>query len=628
MKKILIVEDDRVSRATYRRKIESFTNQTWDVVECATGEDGLKLCSEHYFDCILLDYLLPDLDGIAFLERLSEQSKRVIPVIMLTGEREEGLGTKALRMGAQDFLIKGTFNKELLCQCILNAIEKSQLVYELEERRRLYDELLVEVEASGYRDQRLKTLFSIDSHAEQKRQKPSSSTFNILIIDDDEDDLFILSELLSESKRSLKIVTCNELQAGIKAVQSRTWDCVLVDYMLGKGTAADVLKLWDVLPPMPIIVISGAADFNLATRLFRDGATDFLIKEEMTCDNLWERIDEAIKRHHRLRQGQQLNMLKQAHTQKLRHEARSTVSKEGKSVSMYRALMDHTEDFIFIIDAESARVEEENANVRRLLGYGLSSEHPYYFYWLCSTVVSLKKWRELLEDHKTEQAFQYETELKSRMGHRTIARVKVKFFEQDGRKKIMIVAQDISKQKRVEDELRQLARTDALTQIPNRRYLDEKIEEIWRLLVREKRPLAVIMLDVDYFKRYNDSAGHLMGDQCLKSISMCLRQVVNRPQDFVARYGGEEFAVLLPFTNLEGAQIIGKRIQESILGLELVHPDSPMGKIVTISQGIAAGFPTSEMNPAQFFEAADEALYLAKENGRNRIECQSFNSES
>jgi len=168
--------------------------------------------------------------------------------------------------------------------------------------------------------------------------------------------------------------------------------------------------------------------------------------------------------------------------------------------------------------------------------------------------------------------------------------------------------------------LQRLASTDPLTNLANRRTFDESLEREWRRAQRERTPLAVIMMDVDHFKKYNDSLGHPAGDECMRRIAMCLTQVVQRPSDMVARYGGEEFVALLPFTEATGAQQLGQRIIEALATLALPHPSSPTRATVTLSIGVASIFPSLGYSPTSVVAAADRALYLAKNNGRNRME--------
>lgn len=614
MKSILIVEADCTMRQILVDHVASFAKGEWKTVATESGKGALEWCSKQQFECILLDSDLKDIDGLNFIRSMKRQRNHIMPIIMLIDEREIGFGNKALRAGAMDFLVKGTFETELLYQAVVNTIEKSLIVQDLEDRRRVYHDLLQEVERNGFKDERLSALLSLDLASRQISNDPEVKDFQLLMIDDDDDDLYLFSELLQETKRAVRVTTCNSFDEGLNLLNQTHWDCVLLDYKLNSGTAEDILKNWEILPPFPIIIISGVGDFRVATELFRMGATDYLMKEELSCEILWYRIDEAVKRHELLRGSQRINQAKGFSIPSLK-----PVNTESNQPLLYKTIIDQTDDFIFVIDRETGFVEEENATVRRLLGYSTTKHHSYRFYNLDKKLRSYDAWLDLLSKVAPEEPYHYETELFSGMGHRTAVEVKVKTFDQAGKIKIMVVAHDISKQKRVEQELRHLARTDGLTQVPNRRSLDEKLFEVWRLLVREKRPLSVIMLDVDFFKRYNDKAGHLMGDQCLRSIATALKEALNRPQDFLARYGGEEFVILLPFTDQEGAVAIAERVQQTITDLELTHPDSPISDYVTLSQGVTYGFPSTECDPLTYIRSADQALYKAKQKGRNQI---------
>lgn len=170
--------------------------------------------------------------------------------------------------------------------------------------------------------------------------------------------------------------------------------------------------------------------------------------------------------------------------------------------------------------------------------------------------------------------------------------------------------------------LLRLASTDPLTGLANRRTFDESLEREWRRAQRERTPLALIMMDVDFFKKYNDALGHPAGDECMRRIALCLSQIVQRPSDMVARYGGEEFVALLPFTEAAGAQQLAQRIMDAIATLALPHPSSPTGGTVSLSIGVASIFPSLGYSPTSVVAAADRALYLAKNNGRSRIEIE------
>lgn len=168
-------------------------------------------------------------------------------------------------------------------------------------------------------------------------------------------------------------------------------------------------------------------------------------------------------------------------------------------------------------------------------------------------------------------------------------------------------------------ELQSLAVTDQLTQVANRRWFDKYLQVEWRRLAREKSPLSIILCDLDYFKVYNDTYGHLAGDFCLQQVAAILRQEVKRPADLVARYGGEEFAVILPNTDTKGAVRVAERIRESIRNLKIVHANSLACEYVTMSLGVASFIPTHNLSPTKLIQKADEALYQAKDQGRDRV---------
>jgi diguanylate cyclase (GGDEF)-like protein/PAS domain S-box-containing protein len=168
-------------------------------------------------------------------------------------------------------------------------------------------------------------------------------------------------------------------------------------------------------------------------------------------------------------------------------------------------------------------------------------------------------------------------------------------------------------------ELERLATLDGLTQIANRRRFDHYFQQEWQRLAREQQPLSLILCDVDFFKRYNDYHGHPMGDCCLQQVSQVMTQVIKRPADLLARYGGEEFAVILPQTNRWGAMQVAESLRSAIVQAAIVHGDSPIGNHVSLSLGVATLFPTVDDAPESLLEAADRALYQAKQQGRDQV---------
>jgi diguanylate cyclase (GGDEF)-like protein len=167
--------------------------------------------------------------------------------------------------------------------------------------------------------------------------------------------------------------------------------------------------------------------------------------------------------------------------------------------------------------------------------------------------------------------------------------------------------------------LREMVARDGLTGIQNRRMFDQHIQRVWVQAVRERKRVAVLLVDIDCFKNYNDRYGHQAGDECLRAVAVSLSQCARRPLDFVARYGGEEFAVVLYEASREYVAEVLTRIQRSIAELNIPHEASSVAARLTVSIGAAYVLPNLSRTHVGLIQLADEALYCAKEQGRNRV---------
>lgn len=168
-------------------------------------------------------------------------------------------------------------------------------------------------------------------------------------------------------------------------------------------------------------------------------------------------------------------------------------------------------------------------------------------------------------------------------------------------------------------ELLRLSNQDGLTGLSNRRYFDEYIEGQWKLAIRDQSPFSLLMIDVDNFKQYNDTYGHLAGDEVLKRVAIVMRQRFLRPTDLPARFGGEEFSVILPATPLAPLQSMGEDLRSGVEDLCILHRASDIGDYITISVGGASIIPKTGESFLQLIDRADEALYEAKNLGKNRV---------
>ncbi len=184
------------------------------------------------------------------------------------------------------------------------------------------------------------------------------------------------------------------------------------------------------------------------------------------------------------------------------------------------------------------------------------------------------------------------------------------------RHRLIVVSQELEK---ANDELQKLANADGLTGLANRRIVDEYLEKETTRSIRSGLPIAVIMIDLDNFKAYNDTYGHVAGDSCLKKISKVLKNTISRPEDLPGRYGGEEFCAILPNTDLDGAKIVAERIRTNVEELKIPHSGNPDNNIVTLSIGVSSHIPRKQAPSNQILSEADKALYQAKMAGKNIV---------
>ena len=171
-----------------------------------------------------------------------------------------------------------------------------------------------------------------------------------------------------------------------------------------------------------------------------------------------------------------------------------------------------------------------------------------------------------------------------------------------------------------EKELADFARVDGLTRIANRLKFDEYLQFQWDIQKRAQQPLTLIMSDIDFFKQFNDVYGHQAGDECLVLVAQALATALHRPEDIACRYGGEEFSLILPHTPMDGAVHIADIVQTNLAKMKIPHCESKVNEFVTLSMGVSTMVPTKDLSLESLIKEADEKLYSAKHNGRNRVE--------
>ena len=281
-------------------------------------------------------------------------------------------------------------------------------------------------------------------------------------------------------------------------------------------------------------------------------------------------------------------------------------------------LTDSSRDGLFIIDPGSREVLYANRAIHAGLGYDPDSFSrlfreapeqllPDYTQWL----------EEVRQLHRKGSPGFLQRELRRRDGSLQPAEISAQLVERHGREFLIGVARDNSERLQLEARLQRLSQQDGLTGLHNRRHFDQQLQAEWRRLRRIGAPLSLLMLDIDLFKAYNDSLGHLAGDDALRKVARLLVDCLQREGDIACRYGGEEFAIILTNTRLKGAEHLAARVHERLAELAIPHPGSPLGRL-TLSIGVATSDLNLQEHPQALIAHSDQALYQAKRSGRNR----------
>lgn len=181
--------------------------------------------------------------------------------------------------------------------------------------------------------------------------------------------------------------------------------------------------------------------------------------------------------------------------------------------------------------------------------------------------------------------------------------------------------------KSANETLKSMVQMDGLTGLPNRRYHEERFDEEWARMKREKKPLGVVMIDIDFFKQYNDHYGHIEGDRCLINVAKALQDVLRRPGDYVSRYGGEEFVAVLPNTDEIGVQHVAENMRAAVENLAIASAKKVVSPHVTASLGALSLIPREQLTKDEAMRFADTALYEAKESGRNKVVLRSYSDD-
>ena len=280
-------------------------------------------------------------------------------------------------------------------------------------------------------------------------------------------------------------------------------------------------------------------------------------------------------------------------------------------------LTDSSHDGLFIFDTASRELLHMNQATYATLGYRaeqfarLLREAPEQL------LPGFQDWLEQVRSAQRNNLSRiFQREFCRRDGSRQPAEINTQLVDLGGREFLIAVSRNNSERLELEARLQRLSQLDGLTGLYNRRFFDQQLQSEWRRLRRIGAPLTLLMLDIDHFKAYNDSLGHLAGDDALRQVAGVLQQSLQREGDVACRYGGEEFAIILANTGLDGGEHVAERVHELVAGMGIAHPGSPDGRL-TLSIGLAMADPVAEESPASLIARSDQALYRAKHEGRD-----------
>ncbi|GFE71750.1 diguanylate cyclase [Chroococcus sp. FPU101] len=436
------------------------------------------------------------------------------------------------------------------------------------------------------------------------------------------------------------ILSCfGQINQALEDLKQNSYDIVLLDIILSDNKTLDsIAQIKQLDPKIPIVVLTNLNDKRLALEAVRQGAQDYLLKSQLDGELLIRTINHAIERQ-RIKDELQQQIARERllrriiqrifYSFELRtilditvEEVRQFFNSARVSIYCYK----NSEPSRIVAESIDLNKKQETATIIAQINAFIpnpafadddsftltnTNEIEELKQPVFKAILAVPIWRSLpnsvpvlwgqliIQDTEKLRHWQFwEIEfLKQLAAHLAIAIQQSELY------------QIVEKQ----------ALQDGLTGIANRRQFDQVLQKLWRNLSTTKELLTIIMIDVDFFSEYNNSYGHLAGDDCLKKIAQAIQQASQRETDLACRYGGEEFALILAKTDTEGALTVARHIQQNIKQLQLVHTSSDVSDYVTISLGIATCIPTSFSVPENLIELADQALRQAKHEGRDRI---------
>lgn len=446
--------------------------------------------------------------------------------------------------------------------------------------------------------------------------EPTNIKGSVLLVDDLAENLQLLDNLLTQIGYSVRSVTSSKM--ALKTLSIKQPDVILLDIKMPEMDGyqfCTALKTDKSLCNIPVIFVSASCDTLDKVKAFSCGGVDYITKP-FHIEELVVRLENQLTIQ-RQKAVLQQEIKKRQETEEVLHQSRALLSSvlntTHDGIAALQSVRDsqtgEIEDFRCLV-VNPVIAKAFNRSREDLIGKMVLKKFLYRLDAdLFNRMIRVVETGEpLTKDiyHPVEQFWYHFSAVKLGDGFSITVR------DITARKQLELELQTANR------ELRLLAHLDGLTKIANRRCFDEFLQQVWQRLGRTSQPLSLLMLDVDFFKCYNDIYGHQHGDECLTQIAHTIQKAVSRPTDLAARYGGEEFAVILPETSENGAFKVAELIRNAVLALAIPHEASDTAGYVTVSIGITSLIPVIDFSPDYLIDLADQALYLAKHQGRNR----------
>ncbi len=426
----------------------------------------------------------------------------------------------------------------------------------------------------------------------------------ILIVDDTSANISLLTEMLQ--LKGYQILAANDGRRAIKIATHLLPDLILLDIMMPDMNGYEtcqILKSQEQTRNIPVVFISAKSEIEDVLMGFSVGGADY-INKPFYEEEVYARIKSLIS-------VQQLNK-QLSHSES---ELKTVLQKYQQQADRLEKIVSHIDNGILEVDAQG-NIEFVNPAVSQLFNYNITELEGMNLLQLLAEPFAGEYKQYLLEPGSKEEKQFSSILVKRKDGCEFPVDFSLITLPADEPRYLAII-HDISIHKNREEKLKDLSYNDSLTKLSNRRRFDEFFHKEWRRSLRNRKPLAFIMIDIDNFKLFNDTYGHKQGDDCLITIASTIKNTIKRPGDMVARLGGEEFVVLLPDTDREGVMQIAEQIRKAVEQQEIPHYSSARG-IVTISLGIAISMDKNCDSTEQLYKNADQALYQAKKAGKNQ----------